>query len=279
MAEITYLPVGKNGLVNIQDVKKSIKPGTILVSIMYVNNEIGTIQPIKEVGKLLSEINVSGKHSKIYFHTDATQAINYLDCKVDSLGVDLLSMSAHKIYGPKGIGCLYIRKNTPLKRIQDGGGHEFNMRAGTHNVPGIVGLGSAIALADKQRNKVSKIVEKMRNHLILRITKEIRGVKLNGDKTKRSPNNANFTFQDVEGEGILLGLDIKGIAVSTGSACSAGNLQSSHVLKAIGLPEEESHGSLRVTLGKYTTKLEIDYFIDSLKEVIIKLRKIAGKHA
>jgi cysteine desulfurase len=277
IAEVTYLSVGRNGLIKTADVKKSIKPNTTLISVMYVNNEIGTIQPIKDIGKLLAGINALRENNKIYFHTDATQAINYLDCKVNSLGVDLLSMSAHKIYGPKGVGCLYIRKNTPITRIQDGGDHEFNLRSGTHNVPGIVGLGSAIELADKERNKVSKIVEKMRDHLIARVTKEIRDAKLNGDKIKRSPNNANFTFQDVEGEGILLLLDIMGIAVSTGSACSAGNLQSSHVLKAIGIPEEESHGSLRVTLGKYTTKQEVDYFINSLKEVIDKLRKIAGK--
>jgi len=276
MAEITYLPVGKEGVVNIKEAQRAIKKNTILVSIMYVNNEIGTIQPIKEIGKLITKIN-ENRGTKIIFHTDAVQAINYLDCKVDNLGTDLLTASAHKIYGPKGVGCLYIRKNTPIRRIQDGGGHEFGLRSGTHNVPGIVGLGMALELADKERKKNYKIVEKLRDHLISRIMKEIKGVKLNGSKIKRIPNNANFIFKDAEGEGLLLGLDMKGIAVSTGSACSAGDLRPSHVLLAIGLSEEESHGSLRVTLGKYTTKQEVDYFINALKEVVNQLRKIAGK--
>lgn len=276
MAEVSYLPVGKEGIVKVKDIEEAIKPNTILVSVMYVNNEIGTVQPIKEIGKLIEKTN-KNREQKILFHTDATQAINYFDCKVDNLGVDLLSMSAHKIYGPKGAGCLFIRKNTPIKRIQDGGGQEFGLRSSTHNVPGIVGLGSALDLAEKERQKVSKIVEKLRDHLISRVMKEIKGVKLNGARLKRSPNNANFIFRDVEGEGLLLGLDLNGIAVSTGSACSTGDLRPSHVLMAIGLSEEESHGSLRITLGKYTTKYEIDYAINALKEVVARLRKIAGK--
>ena len=288
MAEITYLPVGKEGVINIKEVQRAIKKNTILVSVMYVNNEIGTVQPIKEIGKLITKINENrgtkparnasrSEAGGIIFHTDAVQAINYLDCKVDNLGTDLLTASAHKIYGPKGIGCLYVRKNTPIRRIQDGGGHEAGLRAGTLNVPGIVGLGAALELADKERKKNYKIVEKLRDHLISRIMKEIKGAKLNGSKIKRIPNNANFTFKDAEGEGMLLGLDMQGIAVSTGSACSAGDLRPSHVLMAIGLSEEESHGSLRVTLGKHTTKQEVDYFINALKEVVARLRKIAGK--
>lgn len=276
MADVTYLPVGMEGIVKVSDLEKAIRPETLLVSVMYVNNEIGTVQPIKEIGKLIEKLN-KNREQKILFHTDATQAINYLDCKVENLKADLLSMSAHKIYGPKGVGCLFVRKNTRLKRIQDGGGQEFGLRSGTHNVPGIVGLGAALEIAEKERRKVSKLVEKLRDHLIARVMKEIKGVKLNGSKQKRSPNNANFIFKDVEGEGLLLGLDIMGISVSTGSACSAGDLRPSHVLTAIGLPEEESHGSLRVTLGKYTTKTEIDYFVNSLKEVTARLRKIAGK--
>jgi cysteine desulfurase len=276
MAEVTYLTVGKEGVINAKDVQKNIKKNTILISIMYANNEIGTIQPLKEIGKLISKIN-KNRETKILFHTDAVQAVNYLDCKVDHLGVDFLTASAHKIYGPKGVGCLYIRKNTPLKRIQDGGGHEAGLRAGTLNVPGIVGLGAALELAEKERSRNHKIVEKLRDYLILRVVREIKGVKLNGSKIKRISNNANFIFRDVEGEGMLLGLDLVGIAVSTGSACSSGDLRPSHVLTAIGLAEEESHGSLRVTLGKYTTKQEIDYFINSLKEVVARLRKIAGK--
>ena len=276
MAEVTYLPVGKDGVIGVSELKKNIKPNTALVSIMYANNEIGTIQPVREIGKLIAKENTS-RDQKIIFHTDAVQAVNYIDCKVDSLGVDLLTASAHKIYGPKGVGLLYIRKNTPVKKIQDGGGHEFGLRAGTLNAAGIVGLGAALGLAEKERARNCKIVEKLQGYMIARVLKEIKGARLNGSKIKRIPNNANFIFKDVEGEGMLLGLDMEGIAVSTGSACSSGDLRPSHVLTAIGISEEESHGSLRVTLGKYTTKQEIDYFIEKLKEVIAKLRKIAGK--
>ena len=276
MAEVTFLPVGKDGLVSVSEVKKNIRPNTALITIMYANNEIGTIQPIKEIGKLVAKENV-GREEKILLHTDAVQAVNYLDCNVDNLGVDLLTASAHKIYGPKGIGLLFIRKGTPLKRIQDGGGHEFNLRAGTLNVPGIVGFGTALEIAQQERARNYKIVEKLRDHMFARVMKEIKGAKINGSKIKRIPNNANFIFRDVEGEGMLLGLDMEGVAVSTGSACSSGDLRPSHVLTAIGISEEESHGSLRVTLGKYTTKQEIDFFIDSLEEVVARLRKIAGK--
>ncbi|MCI0471035.1 MAG: cysteine desulfurase [Candidatus Aminicenantes bacterium] len=276
MAEVTYLPVGRDGIVNVSDVRKSVKENTTLISVMYVNNEIGTIQPIREIGGLIAKVNKT-REEKVIFHTDAVQAVNYLDCKVENLGVDLLTASAHKIYGPKGVGLLFIRKNTPIGRIQDGGKHEFGLRSGTLNVPGIIGLGSAIELAEKERARNFKIVEKLRDHAIARVMKEIKGVRLNGSKIKRISANASFTFRDVEGEGMLLGLDLAGIAVSTGSACSAGDLRPSHVLTAIGLSEEESHGSLRVTLGKYTTKNEVDYFIDTLKEVVARLRKIAGK--
>jgi len=276
MAEVTYLPVGKDGVVRLSDVKKNIKPNTALVSIMYANNEIGTIQPVKEIGKLIAKEN-AGRETKILFHTDAVQAVNYLDCRVNNLGVDLLTASAHKIYGPKGVGLLFIRKDTPLKRIQDGGEHEMGLRAGTLNVPGIVGFGAALEIAEKERARNCKIVEKLRDYAINSVLKEIKDVRLNGSRIKRIPNNGNFIIKDVEGEGMLLGLDMEGIAVSTGSACSSGDLRPSHVLLAIGLGEEESHGSLRVTLGKYTTKQEIDFFIEKLKEVIARLRKIAGK--
>ncbi|MCX6766441.1 MAG: cysteine desulfurase family protein [Candidatus Moranbacteria bacterium] len=276
MAEVTFISIGKDGLVSVNEVKKNIKPNTALISIMYANNEIGTIQPIKEIGKLIAKENI-GREAKIIFHTDAVQAVNYIDCKVESLGVDLLTASAHKIYGPKGVGILFVRKGTPLKRIQDGGGHESGMRAGTLNVPGIVGFGAALEIAQQERARNYKIVEKLRDHIFVRVTKEIKGAKINGSKIKRIPNNANFIFRDVEGEGMLLGLDMEGIAVSTGSACSSGDLRPSHVLTAIGISEEESHGSLRVTLGKYTTKQEIDFFVDTLKKVIDRLRKIAGK--
>ncbi|MDD5489208.1 MAG: cysteine desulfurase family protein [Candidatus Moranbacteria bacterium] len=280
MADVSYVSVGKDGLVTIDAIKKEIRDNTILVSVMYVNNEIGTIQPIKEIGKLIKKINAEREMKslpKIIFHTDAVQAVNYLDCHVDNLGVDLLTASGHKIYGPKGVGILFVRKNTPIRRIQDGGGHEMGLRAGTLNVPGIVGFGAALELVENERKRNYKIVEKMQGYLISRLLKEIKGVKLNGSKIKRIPNNINLTVKDVEGEGMLLGLDMKGIAVSTGSACSAGDLRPSHVLTAIGIGEEESHGSLRVTLGKYTTKQEADYFLNSFKEVVARLRKIAGK--
>ena len=280
MADVSYVPVSKEGIVSAADVLKEIRNNTILVSVMYVNNEIGTIQPIKEIGKLVGTVNAARERKnlpKILFHTDAVQAVNYLDCNVQNLGIDLLTASGHKIYGPKGIGCLYIRKNTPILSIQDGGSHEFGFRAGTLNVPGIVGFGTALEIAEKERKRNYKIVEKMRDYLIARILKEIQGVKLNGSKIKRVPNNTNLTVKDVEGEGMLLELDMKGIAVSTGSACSAGDLRPSHVLTAIGISEEESHGSLRVTLGKFTTKQEIDYFFNSFKEAIARLRKIAGE--
>ncbi|MFH0929950.1 MAG: cysteine desulfurase family protein [Candidatus Moraniibacteriota bacterium] len=276
MAEVAYLPIGKKGVVNMNDVKKSIQKNTALVSIMYANNEIGTIQPIKEIGKLIAKEN-RNRETKILFHTDAVQAVNYLDCHVNNLGMDLLTASAHKIYGPKGVGLLFIRKNTPLKRIQDGGDHEAGWRAGTLNVPGIVGFGAALELAEYERARNHKIVEKLQDHMIVRVLKEIKGARLNGSKIKRIPNNANFIIKDVEGEGMLLGLDLAGIAVSTGSACSSNDLRPSHVLLAIGLGEEESHGSLRVTLGKYTTKQEVDLFVDTLKAVAARLRKIAGK--
>jgi len=276
VGEVTYLPVGKDGVVDPKAIQKAIRPNTVLVSVMYANNEIGTVQPIAEIGKLIKKENAR-KRQKIYFHTDAVQAVNYLDCKVENLGVDLLTASGHKIYGPKGVGLLYIKKDTHIRRVQDGGSHEFGLRAGTLNVPGVIGFGLALELANKERQKNFKIVEKLRDYALSRIFKEIKGVKLNGSRTKRIPNNINITIRDVEGEGMLLGLDLKGIAVSTGSACSSGDLRPSHVLTAIGVSEEESHGSLRVTLGKYTTKQEVEYFINSLKEVVARLRKIAGK--
>jgi cysteine desulfurase len=276
LAEVTYLPVGKDGIVSSIEIKKNIRKNTALVSVMYVNNEIGTIQPIREIGKIIQKENAT-REKKILFHTDAVQAVNYIDCNVNNLGVDLLTASSHKIYGPKGVGLLFVRKNTPIKRIQDGGEHEFGLRAGTLNTPGIAGFGAALEIAEKERARNYKIVGKLRDHIIARISKEIKGVRLNGSRVKRIPANANFIFKDVEGEGLLLGLDLAGIAVSTGSACSSGNLRPSHVLTAIGINEEESHGSLRITLGKFSTKQDVDIFIDTLKEVVTRLRKIAGK--
>jgi cysteine desulfurase len=276
LVEITYLPVYKDGVVKIADVKKALKSNTILVSVMYVNNEIGTVQPITEIGKLIKEEKAKfGGSSYPLFHTDATQAVNYFDCHVEKLGVDLLSISGHKIYGPKGVGALYVRKNTPLRHIQSGGDQERKMRAGTHNVPGIVGLGEAIQQLKSQKSKV-KSLERLRNYLIKKVLKEIPESYLNGSLEKRSPNNAHFRFDDVEGEGIILSLDVEGIAASTGSACSSGSLEPSHVLLALGLKHEQAHGSLRLTLGKETTKKDIDSMISVLKKIVKRLRGISG---
>lgn len=280
LAEVTFIKPNKEGLISVKDIKAAIKPSTILVSVMYVNNEIGTVQPIAEIGKLLKKINTERAEQKlprISFHTDATQAINYFDCDVDEIGVDLLSMSAHKIYGPKGVGLLYIHKGTPIKRIQDGGDQEYKMRAGTHNVPGIVGLGEAInMIKTPATQKKIKEITALRDYLIKRVLKEIPKAYLNGSAEKRSPNNANFRFDDVEGEGLILSLDLDGIAGSTGSACSSGALDPSHVLLALGLRHEQAHGSLRLTLGKHTTKQELDIVISKTKEVVKRLRKISG---
>jgi len=274
LAEVTFLPVNKEGMVEAEEVHKAIKENTVLISIMYANNEIGTVQPIKEVGQLIKKIN-SGRsaESKIYFHTDGVQAINYLNCKVDELGVDMFSMSAHKFYGPKGVGALYIRKGTPIKKIQDGGAHEFDLRAGTYNIPGIVGLGKAISMVSADTaERVKKLCDKM----IEGILKSVPNSKLNGSAEARLANNANFSFRGAEGEAIMMAMDLEGIAVSTGSACASENLQPSHVLIALGLEPEDSHTSIRVTLGKYTTEAEVDRFLETLPKVVGRLRQISG---
>ncbi|MFA5777553.1 MAG: cysteine desulfurase family protein [Parcubacteria group bacterium] len=275
-AEVTYLPTYEEGIVRLEDVKNALKPNTILVSIMYVNNEIGTVQPIAEIGELIRNHNsqLSDLRSQILFHTDATQAAGYFNCDVEKLGVDMLSLSGHKIYGPKGIGALYIKKGTPIAKIQDGGEQEFGMRAGTHNVPGIVGLGKAIELLETKSHNPQ--TAKLRDYFIDKVLKEIPNSYLNGSKEKRSPNNINFRFDNVEGESLVMSLDMEGIATSTGSACSSGTLEPSHVLLALGLKPEQAHGSLRLTLGKDTTKEEIDYAFDKLAGIVSKLRKISG---
>ena len=276
LAEITYLPVNKEGLVEAKEVEKAIKENTALISIMYANNEIGSVQPIEEIGKSIRSKNKENSKNKIYFHIDAVQAVNYLDCNVDRLGVDLLSLSAHKFYGPKGVGALYIRKGTPIARIQDGGEQEFKLRSGTYNTPGIVGLGKAISLADFQSEETKKI-RNLKDRLVANILKNVPNCRLNGSVEKRLPNNANFSFPGAEGEAILLSLDMEGIAVSTGSACASENLNPSHVLTALGLGPEDSHSSIRFTLGKYTTEHDIDYVLEVLPRVIDRLRKISGQ--
>ncbi len=278
LIEASYLNVNKDGVVKIADVAKALKSNTILVSIMYVNNEIGTVQPIAKIGQLIQaeRAKFSGSSYPL-FHTDATQAVNYFNCDVKNLGIDLLSLSAHKIYGPKGTGVLFVKKNTPLKHTQSGGDQEYKLRAGTHNVPGIVGLGKAIAQISNPNYKLqNKSILKLRDYLIKKVLKEIPKSYLNGSLEKRSPNNANFRFDDVEGESLILALDMEGIAGSTGSACSSGSLDPSHVLLALGLKHEQAHGSLRLTLGKDTTKENLDYVVKKLKEIIKRLRSISG---
>lgn len=279
--EATYIPVNADGVARVKDIEKAIRPNTILVSVMYVNNEIGTVQSIAQIGKLIKKINkdnkLKAKSYKILFHTDATQAVNYFDCNVEKLGVDLLSMSAHKIYGPKGIGILYVKKGTGIRQIQDGGVQEFALRAGTLNSTGIIGLGKAIELLKKNKEKEIEKTKNLRDYLIEKVLKEIPDTKLNGSRTKRSPNNINFSFANVEGESLLLHLDAQGFACSTGSACSSGSLSPSHVLLALGLRPEEAHGSLRITLGKHTSKKELEFFIVKLKNILEKLRKVSGE--
>ncbi|MEN6330089.1 MAG: cysteine desulfurase NifS [Methanobacteriaceae archaeon] len=266
--EVTYLPVGEEGIVNVADVEAAIKEETILISIMHANNEIGTIQPIAKIGKLANE-------KGIYFHTDAVQTVGKIPVDVNELRVDLLSISAHKLYGPKGVGALYIRKMTRIDPLLHGGGHERGIRPGTENVSGIVGLGKACELAKENLEKSMEHVSSLRDRLIKGVLEQIDQSYLNGHPSKRLPNNANFRFSSIEGESLVLQLDAKGIASSTGSACSSKKLEPSHVLMAIGLKEVDAHGSLRLSLGKENTEEEIDYVINSIKEVVERLRSIS----
>lgn len=276
--EVTYLPVSRKGIVKLEDFKKAIQPETILVSIMYVNNEVGTIQPIQEISRIVKEVNTGrGKEDKIYFHTDAVQAVNFCNCRVDFLGVDMLSFSAHKIYGPKGTGVLFVREGTPIFPIIFGGHQERGIRSGTENVAGIVGLGKAVELLN-QKSKIKNDnlkIKKLRNKLIKEIIKKIPNAVLNGDLEHRVPGNINFCFKNVEGESILLMLDMEGIAISTGSACSSGSLEPSHVLTAMGISPEVTHGSVRVTLGKNNTEEEVRHLIKVLPGIVAKLREMS----
>ncbi len=268
--EVTYLPVDKNGFIKPSEVKEAIQENTILVSIMYANNEIGTIEPVQEIGEYLQTLD------RVYFHTDAVQAVNYLDCDVKKLGVDLMTISAHKIYGPKGVGALYVNEEIPIDPIIYGGGQEMGLRSGTENVPGIVGLGKAIEIINKNQKKAAKKIKKMREEIINKIMNEIPNVKLNGPRKDRLANNINFSFKNIDGEGVIIALDQKDIAVSTGSACSAQNLKASHVLRAIGLDNIDAHGSVRITLGRFNKEDDIIFLIESLKTVVKKLREISS---
>ena len=263
--EVTYLNVDENGVVRLEELKAAIRPTTILISVMYANNEIGTIQPIREIGEIAHE------HG-ILFHTDAVQAFGQLPIQVDDCHIDMLSASGHKLNGPKGIGFLYIRKGVKIRSFIHGGAQERKRRAGTENVPGIVGLGKAVERAVGTMEARTETEQRLRDYLIDRVLKEIPYARLNGHRSQRLPNNANFSFQFIEGESLLIMLDMEGICGSSGSACTSGSLDPSHVLLAIGLPHEIAHGSLRLTLNEEVTKEELDYVVDTLKRIVEKLR-------
>lgn len=266
--EVTYVGVDEDGKIKLDELKAAIRPDTILISVMAANNEIGTIQPLKEIGEI-------AKEHGILFHTDAVQAFGHIPINVDDMHIDMLSASGHKLNGPKGIGVMYIRKGVKIRSFIHGGAQERQRRAGTHNVPGIVGLGKAVELAKANMAERSAYETKLRDHLIERVTSEIPYTRLNGHRTDRLPNNANFCFRFIEGESMLILLDQAGICGSSGSACTSGSLDPSHVLLAIGLPHEIAHGSLRLTLSEKTTLEDIDYTVDKLKEIIARLRSMS----
>lgn len=266
--KVTYLAVDKNGLINPEDVKKAITDKTVLISVMHANNEIGTIEPIAEIGRI-------AKEKEIYFHTDAVQTFGHLPINVDELNVDLLSISSHKLYGPKGVGALYVRKGTRMVSFMHGGEQERRRRASTENVPAIVGFGKAVEIAKNLMGEEEKRLTGLRDRLIKAIFERIKHVQLNGHPTKRLPNNVNISIEFVEGESMLLNLDMEGVAASTGSACSSSSMEASHVLLALGLSHELAHGSLRFTLGRYTKEEDIDYVLEVLPNVVKKLRSMS----
>ena len=266
--EVTYLDVDSNGIVQPEALKAAIRPDTILVSIMMANNEIGTIEPIKELGAIAHEAGA-------LFHTDAVQAFGHVPINVDEMNIDMLSASGHKVNGPKGIGIMYIRKGVKIRSFVHGGAQERSRRAGTHNVTGIVGMAKAVEIAAASMDDRIRYESELRDYMIKRVLEEIPHSRLNGDVERRLPNNANFCFRFIEGESMLMMLDAKGICASSGSACTSGSLDPSHVLLAIGLPHEIAHGSLRITISEETTKEEIDYTIDNLKDIIEKLRNMS----
>ncbi len=265
---VTYLPVDEYGLVTPDDVKKAITNKTILISVMHGSNEIGTIQPIAEIGKIAKEAGV-------YFHTDAVQTAGHLPINVDELGVDLLAISAHKLYGPKGVGALYIRKGTKLISFMHGGDQERKRRASTENVPAIVGLAKAVELAQQEMSQETERLTYLRDQLIRGLMERIDHIKLNGHPSNRLPNNVNVSIDFIEGEAMCLNLDLEGICASTGSACSSASLEPSHVLLAMGLSHEQAHGSLRFSLGKWTTEEEIDRVLEVLPRIVAKLRAMS----
>ena len=266
--EITYVNVDENGTIRLDELRAAIRPDTILISVMAANNEIGTIQPLQQIGEI-------AKEHGILFHTDAVQAFAHIPLNVDEMHIDMLSASGHKINGPKGIGIMYIRKGVKIGSFIHGGAQERRRRAGTHNVPGIIGIAKAAQIANEKMEERMAYECKLRDHLIERVLAEIPYSRLNGDRTNRLPNNANFCFRFIEGESMLIKLDQKGICASSGSACTSGSLDPPHVLLAIGLPHEIAHGSLRLTLSQETTMEDIDYTVDELKVIIQQLRSMS----
>ena len=266
--EISYVSVDENGIINLEELKSMIKPTTILITIMFANNEIGTIQPIEEIGKI-------AKENSIYFHTDSVQAVGNIRIDVQKMNIDALSLSGHKFYGPKGIGALYVKSGINFEKYISGGHQERNKRAGTENVAGIVGMGKAIELAYSKLEEHNKKIKELRDYYVEQIKEKIPYIKINGDMEKRLPGNSNISFRFIEGESLLLNLDLKGICASSGSACTSGSLDPSHVLLAIGLPHEIAHGSLRISIGKYNTKEEVDYLIENLVEIVNRLREMS----
>lgn len=266
--EITYLDVDEYGVVDLEELKKAIREDTILISVMFANNEIGTIEPIREIGEIAHERG-------ILFHTDAVQAYGHVPINVEELHIDMLSASGHKINGPKGIGIMYLRDTVKIGAFVHGGSQERNRRAGTHNTPGIVGFGKATEVAAKKMQERAGYVSRLRDYLIEQVLEKIPYTRLNGHRTNRLPNNTNFSFRFIEGESLLILLDQRGICASSGSACTSGALDPSHVLLAIGLPHEIAHGSLRLTLSDETTKEEIDYVIEQLIQIVGRLRSMS----
>ena len=272
--EVTYVPVDGNGVVDLKALERAVTDKTVLVSVMHANNEIGTVEPLAEVAGIL---RAKGKQlgRNIVFHTDAVQAPGALDLNVDHLGVDLLSLSSHKFYGPKGAGVLYVRRGTPFMPQQQGGAQERYRRAGTEDTPGIVGTAVALRLAVQEQAEESRRLTELRDKIISEIPKRVPGTRLNGHPTQRLPNNINLSFDGVEGEPILLGLDFAGVCASSGSACTSASLDPSHVLTAIGLPADAAHGSLRLSLGRDNTAEDVDYLISTLPEIVAKLRNLS----
>ncbi|HZD59181.1 MAG TPA: cysteine desulfurase NifS [Anaerolineae bacterium] len=266
--EVTYLPVDEHGMVDPADVERAITGKTVLISIMHANNEVGTIEPIEEIGKIARERG-------IYLHTDAVQTFGHIPIDVNELGVDLLSVSAHKLYGPKGVGALYVRRGTRMVPFMHGGTQENNRRASTHNVPGIIGFAKAVEIAEREMASETKRLTELRDYLFRGIFERVENVRLNGHPTKRLPNNVSVCLAGAEGEAILLSLDMEGISSSSGSACTSGTLDPSHVLLAMGIPAEIAHSSLRLTLGDRTTKEDIDYVLDVLPPIVERLRAMS----